>query len=172
MIRYLGPPPKGFLDRCKRSSVYFDEQGQYPRYQDEPGYILICSRELETWHHRNAGAGRPHRIRRDLDLRALGFPEVCSTMGPNGKAIGHSTSRPQMAGWVGILTDDIYTCRHVLLGLDFRSFPSLRLFAPHPNAEHGMPNVGPTSSRKPKVMYNMRHFTRLLHSGETPLIRP
>jgi hypothetical protein len=48
-------------------------------------------------------------------------------MGPNGKAIGHSTPSPQMAGWDGILTDDMYTCRHVLF---WTRCPIVPLFAP------------------------------------------
>ena len=91
-------------------------------------------------------------------------------MGSIGKAISHSTPRPQMVGWNGILTDDMSACP-ILDPMSDRP-PSLRLFAPQSNAEHGMPNVGPTSPRKPKVMYNMQHFTRSLHSGETSQIRP
>jgi hypothetical protein len=29
MIRYIGVPPKSFLELCKRSGAFFDENGEY-----------------------------------------------------------------------------------------------------------------------------------------------
>ena len=29
MIRYLGTPPKSFLERCKKSDTFFDKEGSY-----------------------------------------------------------------------------------------------------------------------------------------------